>query len=757
MGATASVNFTDDSSSHGHSGPAFLRRRTLSLLSSTSSSSSNSISANNSSTSTASTPRIEIVKPHVLSVPIYERHPFSDYKFNKKVGEGSFATVFKGISIHNDKLKVAVKEINVRTLGKQQLHDLNMEMNILSQLHHDSIVKIYAVYSTLDKTFMITEYLPGGELLSAICKRDHYHERDARRVMYQVTTALQYMHARRVIHRDIKPMNLILSDRSLESAVKIADFGFATIDSEEIRRPGRFLCGTPGYIAPEVLKYRCYSPKVDMWSLGIVLYVLLSGYMPFPTDEAGEEHVKRGRVIFPPARFARVSHQAKDLILKLLTVDPESRYSASQVLQHPWLLEYAQLQQRREKKQQHLLQLQEKSAPRRNSNSSVGSTASTCTIATGHQHSSSNNNILDNTTEGEELLAITERRDSNDSGTSLLAYASQQPPHNSFSNTFDQDADDSEIDPYEVYVQNRQAGDFDDGDDYRLQDNEEEDGDLSENLEWIRRYHANEQHPQTFTGRLWRSIRSATSVANPPISSSSSSSSSSNAVVHQHPPGSSSSSSTGLAGRKQQQHQDILLALSERELQRQYEEYQERQQDQQKQSQHQLQSNSAVNSSNRTSHRKTSKDKISDLPPISSKTGDTPDAVVSGNRSRSDSFASVRRPSDVGLEKCSSTDVVTLPEQSESKHKVLSPRLFPPILSSIMTGNNSNLLSSTSEEYSSMNQSSNNNNIAGNNLSKLPRSAQKYGKNGPVAGSSRGHEGNESIYHPPAVLLVYSR
>lgn len=208
--------------------------------------------------------------------------------------------------------------------------------------------------------------MKGGELLTAICKRDRYHERDARRVIYEVASALQYMHARRVIHRDIKPMNLILADGTIESSIKIADFGFATIDCEEIRRPGRFLCGTPGYIAPEVLKFRCYSTKVDMWSLGIVLYVLLSGYMPFPIDEAGEEHVKRGRVVFPPARFARVSHAAKDLILRLLTVDPDARYSASQVLQYPWVQEYAQQIQLSQKHQQshHVAMAREANQPK---------------------------------------------------------------------------------------------------------------------------------------------------------------------------------------------------------------------------------------------------------------------------------------------------------------------------------------------------------------------------------------------------------
>lgn len=162
-------------------------------------------------------------------------------------------------------------------------------MNILSQLKHESIVRLYSVYSSGEKRFLIMEYLKGGQLLNAICKREFYRESDARRLMYQITSALHYMHERSVIHRDIKPENIILSDRSIDSPVKLVDFGFATIETEATRQPSTQLVGSPGYFAPEVLKDRSYSTKCDIWSLGVVFYIILSGLMPFPT-ESSEEH-----------------------------------------------------------------------------------------------------------------------------------------------------------------------------------------------------------------------------------------------------------------------------------------------------------------------------------------------------------------------------------------------------------------------------------------------------------------------------------
>ncbi len=239
----------------------------------------------NDAPGTGRTPRLEPVVPSLLDVPHLERHPFQDYRYSKKLGEGSFSAVYKASVMQDDTRKVAIKEIEVKKLNKQQLTELNVEMNILSQLHHPNIVSLIGVYSLAEKKFMVMEYLRGGDLLNAVCRRDFYTEGDARRIMREITAALQYMHERKVIHRDVKPENLILSEKALDSPVKIVDFGFATIETDSLKKGSRYLCGTPGYMAPEVIRDRAYSTKTDIWSLGVVLYILLSGLMPFSTDQ----------------------------------------------------------------------------------------------------------------------------------------------------------------------------------------------------------------------------------------------------------------------------------------------------------------------------------------------------------------------------------------------------------------------------------------------------------------------------------------
>jgi serine/threonine protein kinase len=167
---------------------------------------------------------------------------------------GAFSVVYKGMSVYHVGEKVAIKEVNITKLASTQLEDLRHEVNILSQLKHPSIVQLYAVYSVTDKIFLvcnislsiglifieitfylykITEYLNGGELLKAICKRKYYSERDARRVMIQITSAVEYLHQRQVVHGDLKTRNLILENKSFESNIKLVDFGFAMVLQEQ--------------------------------------------------------------------------------------------------------------------------------------------------------------------------------------------------------------------------------------------------------------------------------------------------------------------------------------------------------------------------------------------------------------------------------------------------------------------------------------------------------------------------------------------
>eukprot|EP01038_Epipyxis_sp_PR26KG_P004371 gene4371-6184_t len=255
---------------------------------------------------------LDTVDPSLLQVEVITKHPIQYYRFNKKLGQGGFSVVYKASSIETND-KYAIKQIDKKKMNKSQIANLQKEMNILSQLQHEFIVRLHSIHEINDKVFMVTEYLKGGELLNAICKREFYTEGDARRLLLQITSALVYLHSHKVIHRDLKPENLILERRSIYSNVKLIDFGFAMIESNEPDTPKRLLCGTPGYIAPEVIHHHFYSAQSDIWSLGI------------------------GEYSFPDSRWCRVSSGAKDLISKILVQNPQQRLTAKQVLKHPWM------------------------------------------------------------------------------------------------------------------------------------------------------------------------------------------------------------------------------------------------------------------------------------------------------------------------------------------------------------------------------------------------------------------------------------
>lgn len=171
-------------------------------------------------------------------------------------------------------------------------------------------------------------------------ERDHYTEGDARLVIRQVGDALAYCHNIGVVHRDLKPENLLLADSSETAEVKIADFGLAHIvHDNEIMTTA---CGTPGYVAPEVLGGHGYHEKVDVWSTGVILYILLCGFPPFYDDDnrALFETIKRGDYDFPSPWWDPVSDLAKDLIRQCMCLDPDQRLSAAGLLRHEWVVDH---------------------------------------------------------------------------------------------------------------------------------------------------------------------------------------------------------------------------------------------------------------------------------------------------------------------------------------------------------------------------------------------------------------------------------
>lgn len=182
------------------------------------------------------------------------------------------------------------------------------------------------------------EMMTGGELFDRIIDKSKYTENEARVVVVDLLDALKYCHAMGIVHRDIKPENLLYENEKPDAKIKIADFGLAKLLSEESMLM-HTACGTPGYVAPEILKGLAYDSEVDLWSIGIVLYILLCGFPPFYNENTVKlyECIKKGSFEYPSPFWDNVSEDAKDLINRLLVVDPKKRLTAIDALNHNWI------------------------------------------------------------------------------------------------------------------------------------------------------------------------------------------------------------------------------------------------------------------------------------------------------------------------------------------------------------------------------------------------------------------------------------
>lgn len=185
--------------------------------------------------------------------------------------------------------------------------------------------------------YLVMEVMSGGELFDRIVQKSYYNEKEARDLVKILLDAICYMHDRNIVHRDLKPENLLLQNRDNDSEIRLADFGFAKRVKGNLSLSTQ--CGTPGYVAPEILKGDKYGLAVDMWSIGVITYILLGGYPPFHDDNQATlyKKIKSGDFVFHPEYWDPVSKEAKDLITRMLTVDYEKRLTAKDALNHPWI------------------------------------------------------------------------------------------------------------------------------------------------------------------------------------------------------------------------------------------------------------------------------------------------------------------------------------------------------------------------------------------------------------------------------------
>ncbi|XP_053325621.1 serine/threonine-protein kinase Chk2 [Spea bombifrons] len=276
----------------------------------------------------------------------YPKEFGTKFIMSKTIGSGACGEVKLAFEKSTCK-KVAVKIINKRKFkmnssgNSEQPISVDTEIEILKKLNHPCIIKIENFFDSEDFYYIVLELMEGGELFDRVVTSTRLKESTAKLYFYQMLLAVQYLHENGVIHRDLKPENVLLSSTNEECCIKITDFGQSKILGETSLM--RTLCGTPTYLAPEVLITAGtggYSSAVDCWSLGVILFVCLSGYPPF-SEQNGKmplkEQIAGGNYTFIAAAWENVSEPALDLVKKLLVVDPEKRLTTKQALEHPWL------------------------------------------------------------------------------------------------------------------------------------------------------------------------------------------------------------------------------------------------------------------------------------------------------------------------------------------------------------------------------------------------------------------------------------
>lgn len=258
------------------------------------------------------------------------------YKFGRTLGQGSFAVVRIGKCLA-DQSTWAVKIINKSALNDRDREALASEISIVLTVSHPHIVAVKEVFETKNKVHVVMELMSGGELFDRIVAKSFYSEQEAKKTILEVVSAIDYCHDRNIAHRDLKPENLLYASTADDAVIKLADFGLARVLAPD--QMFRNICGTPGYVAPEILGSEGYGIAVDMWSIGIILYILLCGYPPFYDEDNARlfRLIKAGDYEFDPQFWDPISPAAKDLVSRLLKVDTEERLTAKQMLAHPWM------------------------------------------------------------------------------------------------------------------------------------------------------------------------------------------------------------------------------------------------------------------------------------------------------------------------------------------------------------------------------------------------------------------------------------
>ncbi|XP_061785038.1 serine/threonine-protein kinase D3-like isoform X1 [Nerophis lumbriciformis] len=254
------------------------------------------------------------------------------------LGSGQFGIVYGGKHRKTGK-DVAIKIIDKMRFPTKQESQLRNEVAILQNLHHPGIVNLDCMFETPEQVFVVMEKLHGDMLEMILSsEKSRLPERLTKFLVTQILVALRHLHFKNIVHCDLKPENVLLASAEPFPQVKLCDFGFARIIGEKSFR--RSVVGTPAYLAPEVLRSKGYNRSLDMWSVGVIVYVSLSGTFPFNEDEDINDQIQNAAFMYPSNPWKEISEEATDLINNLLQVKMRKRYSVDKSLSHPWLQDY---------------------------------------------------------------------------------------------------------------------------------------------------------------------------------------------------------------------------------------------------------------------------------------------------------------------------------------------------------------------------------------------------------------------------------
>lgn len=265
-------------------------------------------------------------------------HLSDRYQRVKKLGSGAYGEVLlcRDKQLGEERAIKIIKKSSVSmTVNTGCLLE---EVAVLKQLDHPNIMKLFDFFEDKRNYYLAMEVLLGGELFDEIINRQKFSEVDAAIILKQVLSGCTYLHKRNIVHRDLKPENLLLESKAKDALIKIVDFGLSAhfeIGAGKMKER----LGTAYYIAPEVLRKK-YDEKCDIWSCGVILYILLCGYPPFggQTDQEILKRVEKGKFVFDPPDWNKVSDDGKRLVELMLTYDASKRISAEEALNHPWII-----------------------------------------------------------------------------------------------------------------------------------------------------------------------------------------------------------------------------------------------------------------------------------------------------------------------------------------------------------------------------------------------------------------------------------